>query len=328
MKKNFLPILIIFFLSCRYAHGQDPVFSQVYFNPVFLNPAYAGANKYIRLGFVYKNQWLALGLPYSTYGVSYDRTLQLYQKSGIGFNIISDIEGGGTFARTSVDIIYAYGIKPSYNSQVRFGLQTSAIMRNRNFSSLTFPDMINHTGGIEGTSGLVGSSTWNYDVAAGVAADWDNFYGGVAVHHILEPVELRTAAQTAFIPRKYTVHFGADFNLFRWYRFRDALVISPNFIFIQQGRYFNQMSLGAYISRLNFIVGLWYRGNINFSNNSFVMTVGYADDGFRVGYSYDFSIMRYGFRGLPTSTHEVTLGWNFQYKKDRRKYRYMKCPKF
>ena len=52
------------------------------------------------------------------------------------------------------------------------------------------------------------------------------------------------------------------------------------------------------------------------------------DDQFRFGYSYDFGIYNKGFRGLQTSTHEVTFGWNFEYKKGKKKFRYIKCPKF
>ena len=328
MSRKFLLILLaIFFTTLRFSFGQDPVFSQFYFNPVYLNPAYAGASKYIRLGLIYKNQWVGLNMPYSTYGASYDRTIQRFKNSGMGVNIVSDVEGNGTFVSTNVDLIYSYGFKPSYNSQLRFGLQTSALMRNRSYASLTFPDMINSVGVVEGSTGLTGSTTWNYDIAVGVAGDWNIFYGGVAVHHILEPVELQTSTQTAYIPRKYSVNIGAEFNLYKWYRFRDELLLSPNIIFIQQGNY-NQLNIGAYISRLNFMAGFWLRENLSFDASSFIITAGYADEGFRVGYSYDFSILRYGLRGMPTSSHEVTLGWNFEYKRDKRKYRYMKCPKF
>jgi hypothetical protein len=76
------------------------------------------------------------------------------------------------------------------------------------------------------------------------------------------------------------------------------------------------------------VAGLWLRENLSLNSHTFIITAGYADDVFRMGYSYDFSVFQYGFRGLPTSSHEVTLGWNFEYKKGRRKYRYIKCPKF
>jgi Protein of unknown function (DUF3308). len=113
-------------------------------------------------------------MPYTTYGVSYDRTIQAI-KSGIGFNIVSDVEGKGIFSRTSVDFVYAYGIQPSYNSHLRFGLQTSVIMRTRNYSGLVFPDMLDIGGNVTGTQEYPGFTSWNYDFSLGVAGDYDNF---------------------------------------------------------------------------------------------------------------------------------------------------------
>ncbi|MGD9976454.1 MAG: PorP/SprF family type IX secretion system membrane protein [Bacteroidales bacterium] len=320
-----LTVIPLTFFSSN-SRGQDPVFSQLFFNPLYLNPAYAGASKYIRVGLIYRNQWTMLDRPYSTYGVSYDRTIHEI-RSGIGFNIVSDVEGDGVFTRTTLDVIYAFGIHPTYNSNIRFGLQTSNIVKSRNYSSLVFPDMIGVNGDITGSPDFSGFTTVNFDVSLGVAGDWENFYGGVAVHHILEPVEATYQGEKAYIPRKYTIHLGADINLYKWYRFKDELILSPNVIYIRQED-FDQINLGFYISRFKLVAGLWLRENSNFNGHSFILTVGYSDDQFRMGYSYDFSVYQNGLRGLPTSSHEVTLGWNFEYKKGKKKFRYIKCPKF
>ncbi|MBQ9469999.1 MAG: PorP/SprF family type IX secretion system membrane protein [Bacteroidales bacterium] len=338
MRKNFLLILAAIICTAqRSTYAQDPVFSQFFFNPVYLNPAYAGASKSVRLGTVFKSQWTTLNLPYSTIGVSYDQGLPQFNavgnrgkratnKMGVGVNVVSDVEGKGTFARTSVDLVYSYGIQPSYNSNIRFGLQTSAMMRNRNYTNLTFLDMVDQTGSIVGTSGLTGHTSFNFDVGVGVVGDWENLYGGVAVHHILQLREGKS--EYSYVPRKYTIHIGADINLYSWYRFKERLILSPNIIFIQQGRDHNLLHLGAYISHKYIVAGLWYRNNLNFKGHAFMATVGYADDGIRVGYSYDFSILSHGLKGFPTSSHEVTVGWNFAYKKSKRRYRSIKCPKF
>ena len=338
MKKNILFILLaIICASQRFTYAQDPIFSQFFFNPVFLNPAYAGADRYIRTGVVVKSQWTTLNIPYSTIGFSYDQALQQFNgignrgkrsinKVGIGANVISDVEGRGTFARTNVDLVYSYGIQPSYNSTLRFGVQVSALMRNRNYSNLTFLDMVDQNGHIVGSSGLTGRTSFNLDLGVGIVGDWENFYGGVAVHHILRPAD--GPSESSYVPRKYTVHLGADINLYSWYRRKDKLILSPNVIFIQQGWYYNMLHLGAYISFKSIVAGLWYRNNINFKGHAFMATIGYADDGIRVGYSYDFSILQHGLKGLPTSAHEVTIGWNFAYKKAKRRYKAVKCPRF
>lgn len=307
-------------------YAQDPSFSQLFFNHLYLNPAYAGASKFMRLGVVYRNQWMGAKMPYTTYGVSFDQTIQSI-KSGMGINVINDVQSNGVMQRTSADFIYAHGIQTSYNSHIRGGLQASLIFKNRNYSNLVFPDMINTEGIVNGTSGLSGSSKFIYDFSAGVAGDWEIFYWGVAVHHLFQPIEASSGGQSAYLPRKYTVHAGCEFNLYKWYRFKQKLMFSPNIIYIRQQTY-QQMNLGFYFTRFQLVAGFWLRENLDFKSHTFILTGGYSNDQFRFGYSYDFGIYNQSFRGLATSTHEVTFGWNFEYKKGKRKFRYIKCPKF
>jgi len=331
--------LVIIFSDLR---GQDPTFSQVFFNPTMLNPAYAGASKDMRLGIIYRNQWTMINMPYSTFGVSFDRTFdfgpkwrrgyryrraRFSNKAGFGINVVSDIEGKGVFSRNTMDLIYSYGFQPTFNSHIRFGLQTSLLFRTRSYSSLVFPDMVDPSGDVLGNPDVVGYTSWNYDIGLGLAGDIENFYGGFAVHHLLQPVEARFTGGRAYIPRKYTFHIGADFNLLKWRRFKEVLLFSPNIIYIQQLD-FNQLNIGFYLSKNWIVAGLWLRENLKLNSHSFIITLGYSDYMFRIGYSYDFSIMQHGLRGLPTSSHEVTLGWNFEYKRGKKKFRYIKCPKF
>lgn len=318
---------ILFSITGLSLFGQDPSFSQFFFNHLYLNPAYAGASKYARLGVVYRNQWLYADSPYSTYGVSYDRTIRSI-KSGFGVNIINDSQANGVLQRISADLIYAYGVQLTYNSHLRGGIQSSLLVKNQNLNNLVFPDMIDQTGTISGDPGLVGTTKYMYDVGVGLAGDWNIYYGGIVVHHILQPVEARISnGQKAFIPRKYTIHLGCEFNLYKWYRFKEKLLFSPNIIYIHQLDY-DQLNIGFYFSKNNIVAGLWVRENIDLKSHTFIFTGGYSNDQFRLGYSYDFSILSGGYRGLSTSTHEVTFGWNFEYKASRRKFRYIKCPKF
>lgn len=329
MSKGFnriaLIVLIVVVSNIR-LYAQDPSFSQLFFNHLYLNPAYAGASKHIRLGLVYRNQWMGAKTPYTTYGVSYDQTIQSI-KSGAGINLINDVQSNGILQRTSVDFIYAYGVQTNYNSHLRGGIQTSLILKNQNLSNLVFPDMIDPNGNVIGNSGLSGKTSLMYDFGVGLAGDWDIFYGGIAVHHLLQPVEASVGGQTAYLPRKYTVHLGCEFNLYKWYRFKQKLLFSPNIIYIRQQK-FQQLNIGFYFTRFQLVAGMWLRENLDLKSHTFILTGGYSNDQFRFGYSYDFGIYDKGFRGLATSTHEVTFGWNFEYKKGKRKFRYIKCPKF
>jgi len=323
-KVSLLVLAVV--VSCSRLYGQDPSFSQLFFNHLYLNPAYAGSSKFMRLGVVYRNQWLAAKMPYTTYGVSFDGTIQSI-KSGAGVNIINDVQSNGVIQRTSVDFIYAYGVQTSYNSHFRGGIQASLILKNQNLNNLVFPEMIQPDGTIIGDLGLPGKTNLLYDFSVGVAGDWDIFYGGIAVHHLLQPVEANVGGQNAYLPRKYTVHLGCEFNAYKWYRFKQKLMVSPNIIYIKQLNH-QQINLGFYLTRFQIVAGIWLKENLDLKSHTFILTAGYSNDQYRFGYSYDFGIYSHGFRGLATSTHEVTFGWNFEYKKGKRKFRYIKCPKF
>jgi type IX secretion system PorP/SprF family membrane protein len=201
-------------------------------------------------------------------------------------------------------------------------------MKNQNLSNIITPDLIDPNGNInpQGT-GLGSKTNLMYDFSMGVVGDWEMFYGGIAVHHLFQPIENGVAGQNTYLPRKYTINLGCEFNLYKWYRFKQKLLFSPNIIYIRQLKN-QQVNIGFYFTRFQLVAGLWLKENLDLKSHTFVITAGYANDQFRFGYSYDFGIYSQGFRGLATSTHEVTFGWNFEYKKGKRKYRYIKCPKF
>lgn len=318
---------LLLFTCLHFAHAQDPGFSQFFSNQLYLNPGYAGNPKYSRARLVYRNQWLTTRTPYATYGVSYDWFF-IEKQSGLGLNIINDVQGQGALNRLSADLIYSYSAQIAYNAQIRGGIQVGGILKSQNPSSLIFPDMVDPSGDIVGSPGFPGQLRALYDFAAGVVGEWDIFYGGFAVHHIAQPVEARMGSQQAVLPRKYTVHAGCDINLYKKYLFRKVLLFSPNILY-QQQQDFKQINLGFYLSQQNISAGLWIKENLTLASHTFVIMAGYHDDKYSFGYSYDFSILDGGFRGINTSTHEVTFGMNFKYKAtSRKKFRYIKCPKF
>ncbi|MDX9854590.1 MAG: PorP/SprF family type IX secretion system membrane protein [Tenuifilaceae bacterium] len=320
-----VPIIILGLIP-DLVKGQDPGLSQFYSTPLYLNPAYAGTFKYRRLGLVYRNQWSALGQPYATYGISYDQEVKSI-KSGLGINVLNDMQGNGALNRISVDFIYSYGVQVGYRSHVRGGLQASLIQKSQNLSGLTFPDMLDPTGTVTQPVSASPTNSLVPDFSVGIAGDWDMFYGGMVVHHLTEPVDSRIGGTKTKIERKYTLHVGCEINLYQRHRFKDKFLFSPNIIYLQQGD-FRQLNIGATFTRLNIVAGLWFRENLDLKGHTFVVVAGYSNDQFRIGYSYDFSLLPGGFRGLETSTHEVTFGLYFEYKQRKRKFRYMKCPKF
>ena len=59
-------------------YGQDPQYSQYYAAPLYLNPAFAGAELATRVGVNYRNQWPGMDANFSTFSAYGDAFLEEY----------------------------------------------------------------------------------------------------------------------------------------------------------------------------------------------------------------------------------------------------------
>jgi type IX secretion system PorP/SprF family membrane protein len=326
LKQNILLVFIACLSINLNVSGQDPGFSQIFSNQLYLNPAYAGNPFYMRSRLLFRNQWLTSNSPYTTYGVSFDKYF-LKSDNGLGFNIINDRQAQGSLNRLSADVVYSYTVQVTYDFQLRGGIQAGGIFRSQNTSNLIFPDMIDPTGEVVGVPGFSGQSRVIPDFAMGIAGEWNIFYGGIAIHHLAQPIEAKYGHEKVVLPRKYTVNMGCEINLYKKYLFRKYLILSPNILY-QQQQDFRQINFGLYLYHQKITIGLWVKENLSLASHTFAFLAGYHNDSFSAGYSYDFSIFQGGFRGINTSTHEVTFGKNFKYNtRVRKKLRYIKSPK-
>ena len=90
-------VFVLLLILLQTGHGQslpDPHFSQFYANPLYLNPAMAGANICPRVIFNYRNQWPALSQTFVTYNASFDMYIDKLH-GGIGLDFIADRAGDG-----------------------------------------------------------------------------------------------------------------------------------------------------------------------------------------------------------------------------------------
>ena len=60
MKRVLLPLLFSFSLLSAWSQN-DPVYSQYMFNPLIVNPAYAGVHDMASVYAVYRKQWTGFG---------------------------------------------------------------------------------------------------------------------------------------------------------------------------------------------------------------------------------------------------------------------------
>lgn len=339
IEKALKPLLVgALLITSVAASAQDIPYSQFYANPIYMNPAFAGAAIAPRISLVYRSQWPGLESPYTTVSATWDQYFPDLH-GGIGAIVMTDRQGvHGALLTTKLAAMYSFRFQVSRDIYVSAALQAGLVNTALNWNQyLRFPDQISAELGVAyptGASQPDNASNFSLDFDAGALVNGSNWYGGVAVSHLTQPnVAFYSESR---VPMKITVHGGAMFNLAEESRRQSSIglgtpVISPNLVYQYQGghHYFNY---GLYLDWMPFLVGVWFRHGLNgadsalISPDAFIFQVGVQQDYFKVGYSYDVTVSK-----LANSTHgshELTVGILLPVPEQKKKIKAIRCPSF
>jgi type IX secretion system PorP/SprF family membrane protein len=335
MAKKLIFSLIILLAAGSVSNAQDPLFSQFYANPLYLNPAMAGNTYCGRLNLNFRNQWPSISGGYITYNVSYDQFIEKIN-SGYGVMFTGDRQGDGAMSTMMISGLYSYKLMVSESTRIDFGIQASYNQTKIDWDKFVFGDMIDPNSGSTGNPTMENPADWNksvsyVDFSAGVLVGYeDKYYGGIAVYHMNEPDNGLQFNSQSKLPMKITVHGGMEYNATHGGMGgveKEDVGISANFIYQRQDK-FQQLNLGVYATLYPFVTGLWFR--YNFENpDAVIALIGFKQDHYRLGYSYDFTVSKIGLSG--GGAHEISFAWEFCiYKEDykRRVLKAIKSPSF
>lgn len=316
LKRILLPVLLFFCIYSSNLSAQDPIFSQFYANPLYLNPAFAGTMRCPRVNLNFRNQWPGIQGTYVTYSASVDRHFDGIH-GGVGLIATSDNAGRGVLRTTNIGGIYSYLLNVRRDFSLKFGFQATYFQKTIDWSKLTFGDMIDQRRGFVYTTNevqrLVTKS--GVDFSAGILGYSQKYFLGVAVNHLTEPDE--GLQGTSKLPRKFTAHAGAVIPLGDK---GNQTFISPNLLY-QQQQDFRQMNMGLYVTKWPFVGGLWYR-----TGDAFIALIGIQQHSFKIGYSYDVTISKLS--NASAGSHEISFCQQFQCKPAKKKFRMVSCPSF
>src|ERR1039458_2841416 len=310
MKKSIL----IFFLGMitGLSFAQDAQFSQFYAAPLYLNPAYAGADSSARMDFNFRNEFPEFGGQYTTYDLEYSQFVNALH-GGFGVMAWKDIAGSGTYSTTNFSAIYSFQQHIYKEFNIQIGIQGAYMQENLDWSKLTFGDQLNpRYGYIAQEVAPVGESSF-FDLTAGILGFTNEFYGGISVAHITQP-NAGFIENTEPLPIKFNSNFGAMIPL------DNELNISPNIIYIKQQNFY-QIDLGLYVQRSYLVGGLWYR-----ADQSLIATLGFQKWGLMVGYSVDLSLLKSNPK--VDVAHEISLGYRFHSKAKNEGFHSINGPSF
>jgi len=307
--------------------------TQTFGSPLYLNPAFAGNLAKTSFYFNVRQQWPTLKGSYVSSSFSANHRLDNIN-SGLGLMIMQNEEGSASFTTTNISGIYSFILHINKDWTFSPALQLSYINSRFDESTFVFGDQINEDFSISETvnENINFSNKHNIDISSGFIMYNKDMWYGFSTHHITEPSNF--LANGSSLNRKYSFHTGYQYilknrNLPEDITFSPSLNINYQDPFTRVGASltttYHFFSIGAGITNISLP-----SEERNILTSFFLL--GYADDHFKVGYSYDFAV--YGNVGIG-GAHEISLGiWlnydnnsnkkSFKSKKIRR----VSCPKF
>lgn len=327
----YVVILVVMSVLCiSRGLAQDPHLSQYFAHPLYINPAFAGAEDCPKINLSYRNQWPNISGGFSTMSVSYDQHIHAI-RGGLGAYVMADIQGGGTYRNINAALMYSYKFRLGRNFSLRLAAQAAYVNRYANWNSLTFPDQFDPMLGLVRPTTQEGISETpmdkNYaDFSVGALAYNDHFYVGLSVSHLNRPDQGYMGVQR--LPIKYIAQIGGRIYFKQNYGERrnvKDLSISPNLIFTQQGK-MEELSYGVYMNVFPMVVGVWYRHNFT-NSDALTALLGFEYKGVKIAYSYDIALSQLKKSG---GAHEISLGFKLPCPNNvkRGKIQAVPCPSF
>lgn len=331
LKSRFI-LAVLVILTVQTLSAQDIHFTQFYATPIYLNPAFAGAEQCSKFTLAARNQWSNIYKGYNSYLVSYDgASPQL--NSGFGFIVASDHAGSGGLKTTVFNLNYAYNLQITRRTAIRFGMQAGGQQISLSYDNLLFGDQIVRGGNVSTVETQPLNKTF-LDLGSGILLNNENYWLGISTSHINRPNQSLLGMDESKLPIKTSIHGGVKIKVNNPTKKNENEYIVPAVNILAQNK-FRQISWGMYYVKSPLNIGLWYRG-IPFtnykqkgysSNDGIAIIVAFETGKFRFGYSYDITLSR--LTAASGGAHEITCTYKICKKRKKMKFtKLLSCPKF
>ena len=141
MIRIHLYILIILICNNNLLQAQEPVFSQFYFNQIYMNPAMSGIDNRYKVCFNGRQQWSKIPSQFNTTSFSYDSWANAFN-AGTSLLYSNNVEGEGLLTTNKFTTGLSYRLWDKGNSplKVQFGAQWIRTVKLIDWSKLVFMD--------------------------------------------------------------------------------------------------------------------------------------------------------------------------------------------
>lgn len=302
----YLSVLLIAFGTSCVCGQQRPIQSLYMFDPLLINPAYAGSQVQLSATAIYRNQWVNFEGAHKTFTHTAHSG---FRASRVGLGYILTNDEIGIHSDVSFYGVYSYKIPLSNKATLAFGIQGGFNNLRSNFDLLNIKNA-----GDPNLSGV--SNKLNPNFGAGMYYRQNNFYVGLSVPYILDNkvIGLENLAATATQQRYYYLMAGFTrkiSNQVKW--------VPSTLVRIQDNAPLS-FDINNIIVLYNVVgVGFSYR----FNDSVIPMFELQLNDNFHVAYAYDITtsdLNRYS-----NGSHEVMLNYRV---KIGRLHKGVECPSY
>lgn len=268
---------------------QRPVFSQYMFNPLAINPAFAGSQDNLSVAALYRSQWVNLeGAPETT---TFAASTSVPDKN-IGLGMIISRDQIGVHSEVSTYFSYSY-VLHTRKGLLSMGLQGGFSNIRSDFNSLT----LKHTDDVHLT-GIVSNLTPNFGM--GVFYLGKKFYAGFSVPYIRNTrfFDEDVLFSDARSRRYYFLSVGRLIDLNTRIQVKPEILIRA-----QEGAPLGADVNGKLIIDRKVALGASYR-----SGDALISTFEFElNDNFRLGYAYEYTMS--GLNQFTRGTHEIMVNY-------------------
>jgi type IX secretion system PorP/SprF family membrane protein len=288
-----LAVIVISTMTCF--SQQRPVQSLYMFDPLLINPAYAGTQVQLSATAIYRNQWVNLeGAPKTLTATIHSG----FYKAKMGLGLIITNDQIGIHNDFSLYGVYSYKIQFPNKGILSMGLQGGFNNLKSDYNLLTLKNLSDPN-----LSGVITRFTPN--VGAGVYYRQSNFYAGLSAPQIIENVVYNLETNGQAVQQRYYYLFGGfskqlgkNVTLIpsTLIRFQDQAPLS--FDINTTAVFYNSVGLGVSYRLEEGVVAL-FELQIN--------------DNFHVGYAYDFTAS--ALNRFSNGSHEIMINYRIKIPK-------------
>ena len=187
--KKIVTYISIFFFSLN-TYSQDPIFTQFYNIPEYLNPSFTGGSEGSEMGIINRTQWFGLNYGLNTQFFYFDTYFDDFN-SGLGFSILNHHESITRYNFTQASVNYAYHVKLSDEWFFYPSISASFGMKDYRFDNLLLEDQILISQGIININTNdpfpFNDTVSFFDMSAGFLIFNENLWFGGSVKHLTTP---------------------------------------------------------------------------------------------------------------------------------------------